>query len=296
MARMSAELEDDDVRPAPGLPKEGGKREAAADGETIVTDEDDDDPEPPPKEKEPERKPERAAKPKRGEADPEEDRATASYWQQQAQSLTERLARIEGRMEERKAAPAQREEEEPDVDPNVFLDALAKDGPKAVRPLLDRHVSKALKPLQEQIAQMTAKMESWQQQAAIQSKFPGLDDAESPLFKQAAKFYRAAVERNPRAAEDPYALWDAAEKAQLALKAERTRGDDPDEEAEARRRRRMASDPGPRRFATGSSDDDDDPPLSPEGQEFLSRMSKLVPSLTKDSIKKSRLALAGRGR
>lgn len=111
-------------------------------------------------------------------------------------------------------------------DTDSFIDDLTSGGASALEKRGFLTKKQAIK-LMQQVAERTAdkiaskKVEGakkgLERDAEIMRKFPDLQDADSALFKATQERFRKMVERNPARRNDPDALLEAAEYAQLTI-------------------------------------------------------------------------------
>lgn len=124
-----------------------------------------------------------------------------------------------------------------DGDNDKFIDELTSEGAAALKKrgfISKKEALQLAQQVAERVASKVSKkavgkaQKGLQREAKLVREFPFIQDEDSDGFKLTGEFFRKAVARNPDRANDPDALWDAAEKAKLVLderkKAEESKG------------------------------------------------------------------------
>jgi hypothetical protein len=210
----------------------------------------------------------------------DEARESERTWYERA---TGRGAQADPAEPEEEDEPEPEPEPEPDIDPEKFVDELAKDGLRALK----RHgvmtrsdVEKLATELAEKVAGkvMDRRFAGMQSSSKLVTDFPDLNDENSELMKASRPIYRQLFDMNGK--KHSTALMYAAAKAaktQLDAKAPppRTRRDEDDydryEPEEDRRARARAQ--GSERGRPAPVHDDDSGDLGPEALEICRAMN-----------------------
>lgn len=162
-----------------------------------------------------------------------EARAQADYWSKRAQQEADR-----------KPDPKAKTDDAEDDDPDKFIDALTKEGPKALKKYMKPGASldEIGELIDKKLGGFTNKLTK---QGQLAQSYPELTNPESRLSQLTQEEAAAILKRSPDREGDEDVYFDAARMASLRLKNER------DEEDRARRVRSQSG------YGGETFDDDD---------------------------------------
>lgn len=149
-----------------------------------------------------------------------------------------------------------------DGDSDKFIDELTGEGAAALRKrgfVTKKEAIELARAVAERVAEKASKKavgvaeKKLQRDSQLLKEFPFIDQEDSEGFKLTGEYFRKAVARNPARANDPDALWDAADKAKTVLEERRKA-----EEAKGGKKRARIAAQADFGGTSGMGDDDDE--------------------------------------